>query len=100
MVLSGITLLISSLIVGRISDLRYRKFKANHDGQAPPPERRIDIQIWGYLIAAVGKIMFGWFVLNELHPAAALAASGIGKRKLTEKGYIHADVEQLLLVRG
>ncbi|KAH9909604.1 major facilitator superfamily domain-containing protein [Xylariomycetidae sp. FL2044] len=74
----AVFLLCSSLLIGRLSDLRYRRFKSRHpEGQAPPPERRIDIQIWGYLIAAAGKIMFGWFVQRHFHPVAGLAASAI-----------------------
>ncbi|KAI1740159.1 major facilitator superfamily domain-containing protein [Xylaria scruposa] len=73
----AVFLLISSLLVGRLSDLMYRRFKAQHDGKAPPPEKRIDMQIWGYLIGAAGKAMFGWFVYKRYHPVAGLAASAI-----------------------
>jgi MFS family permease len=74
----AVFLLCSSLLVGQLSDLRYRRFKARHpDGEAPPPERCIDMQIWGYLLAAAGKVMFGWFVLHHFHPVAGLAASAI-----------------------
>ncbi|KAI1197630.1 major facilitator superfamily domain-containing protein [Nemania serpens] len=73
----AVFLLLSSLLVGRLSDMIYRRFKARHDGQAPPPEKRIDMQIWGYLLGAAGKAMFGWFVFKAYHPIAALVASAI-----------------------
>ncbi|TGJ79882.1 hypothetical protein E0Z10_g8895 [Xylaria hypoxylon] len=73
----AIFLLVSSLVVGRLSDLTYRRFRAKHDGQSPPPEQRINMQIWGYLLGAAGKAMFGWFVYKRYHPAAALAASAV-----------------------
>ncbi|KAH8156681.1 hypothetical protein CIB48_g11566 [Xylaria polymorpha] len=73
----AVFLLASSLLVGRLSDLTYRRFKAKNDGRAPPPEKRIDMQIWGYLFGAAGKAMFGWFVYKHLHPVAGLAASAI-----------------------
>ncbi|KAI1353922.1 major facilitator superfamily domain-containing protein [Xylaria sp. FL0043] len=73
----AVFLLISSLCVGRVSDMMYRRYKAKHDGRSPPPERRIDIQLWGYLLGAAGKVMFGWFVYKTYHPVAGLAASAV-----------------------
>ncbi|KAI0465979.1 major facilitator superfamily domain-containing protein [Xylaria cf. heliscus] len=73
----AVFLLLSSLLVGRLSDMTYRRFKAQHDGRSPPPEKRIDMQIWGYLFGAAGKAMFGWFIYKKLHPVAGLAASAI-----------------------
>ncbi|KAI1361225.1 major facilitator superfamily domain-containing protein [Xylaria arbuscula] len=73
----AVFLLVSSLLVGRLSDMRYRRYKAKHDGKAPAPEKRIDMQIWGYLFGAAGKAMFGWFVFKSYHPVAPLAASAV-----------------------
>ncbi|KAK5627042.1 hypothetical protein RRF57_002756 [Xylaria bambusicola] len=73
----AVFLLISSLLVGRVSDMMYRRYKAKNEGKAPPPEKRIDIQIWGYLFGAAGKAMFGWFVFKSYHPVAPLAASAV-----------------------
>ncbi|KAI1299715.1 major facilitator superfamily domain-containing protein [Xylaria venustula] len=73
----AVFLLISSLLVGRLSDLRYRRFKTKHNGQSPPPEKRIDMQIWGYLLGAAGKAMFGWFTYNRYYPVAPLVASAV-----------------------
>ncbi|KAI8625967.1 major facilitator superfamily domain-containing protein [Xylariaceae sp. FL1651] len=73
----AVFLLISSLLVGRLSDMTYRRFKAQNDGRSPPPEKRIDMQIWGYLLGAAGKVMFGWFVYKSYHPVAALVASAV-----------------------
>ncbi|KAF2967260.1 hypothetical protein GQX73_g6312 [Xylaria multiplex] len=73
----AVFLLISSLFVGRLSDLKYRRFKAKNNGQSPPPEQRINMQIWGYLLGAAGKAMFGWFVYKTYHPVAPLAASAV-----------------------
>ncbi|KAI0411736.1 major facilitator superfamily domain-containing protein [Xylaria grammica] len=73
----AVFLLVSSLLVGRLSDWTYRRFKAKHNGQSPPPEQRINMQIWGYLLGAAGKAMFGWFVYKSYHPVAPLAASAV-----------------------
>ncbi|KAI0163831.1 major facilitator superfamily domain-containing protein [Xylariaceae sp. FL1272] len=73
----AVFLLLSSLLVGRISDYRYKRYKAKHNGENPPPERRVDMQIYGYILAAIGKVLFGWFVHQKLHPVAPLAASAI-----------------------
>jgi hypothetical protein len=70
-------LLFGSLTVGRIADVQFRRYKAKHDGKAPPPEKRLDLQIYGYLLGAAGKVMFGWFVLKHYHPAAILVASAV-----------------------
>ena len=73
----AVFLLASSLLVGRLSDMMYRRYKTKHDGKAPAPEKRIDMQIWGYLFGAAGKAMFGWFVFKSYHPVAPLAASAV-----------------------
>lgn len=75
----AVTLLFASLAIGRISDMQYRRYKAKNDGKAPPPERRLEIQVWGYLIAGAGKAMFGWFVAKHFHPSAALVASSLSE---------------------
>ncbi|KAF2648818.1 MFS general substrate transporter [Lophiostoma macrostomum CBS 122681] len=73
----GIFLLLASLAIGRLSDMLYRRQKANDDGKAPVPERRLEIQVWGYVASAAGKVMWGWFTLRHYHPAAGLTASAI-----------------------
>jgi hypothetical protein len=72
-------LTVSSFAVGRAGDVIYRRYKAKHNGENPPPERRLDLQMYAFAITAVGKVMFGWFVLKKLHPAAGLVASALGK---------------------
>jgi hypothetical protein len=76
---SGVALTVSSFAVGRAGDVIYRRYKAKHNGENPPPERRLDLQMYAFAITAVGKVMFGWFVLKKLHPAAGLVASALGK---------------------
>ncbi|KAF2475881.1 MFS general substrate transporter [Lindgomyces ingoldianus] len=73
----GITLLFASLIIGRLSDLQHRRYKAKNNGVAPPPEQRLEGQVWAYLIAAAGKAMFGWFTERHYHPSAGLVASSL-----------------------
>lgn len=75
----GVVLLFSSLFVGRLSDLQYRRYKTRHNGKPPPPERRLDVQMFAYGVAIAGKLMFGWFTERKYHPAAGLAASGLSK---------------------
>lgn len=69
----------ASFAIGRLGDVLYRRYKAKHNGENPPPERRLDTQMYAYFIAAAGKVMFGWFVAKNFHPAAGLVASGLGK---------------------
>jgi hypothetical protein len=69
----------ASFAVGRIGDVVYKRYKTKHNGENPPPERRLDIQVYAYATTAAGKIMFGWFVLKHFHPAAGLVAAALGK---------------------
>jgi hypothetical protein len=75
----GVALTITSFAVGRFGDVVYRRYKTKHNGESPPPERRLDVQLYGYAVSAAGKVMFGWFVLKHFHPAAGLMAAAIGK---------------------
>jgi hypothetical protein len=77
--LVGVALTIASFAVGRVGDVVYRRYKTKHNGENPPPERRLDIQMYAYFMTAAGKIMFGWFVSKSFHPAAGLVASALGE---------------------
>jgi len=74
---TGITILIASYSIGRIPDIMYRRYKAKHNGGLPPPEKRLDMQVYAYVVMAAGKIMFGWFVAKHYHPAVGLVAAAI-----------------------
>jgi hypothetical protein len=76
---TGVALTIASFAVGRVGDIIYQRYKTKHNGENPPPERRLDIQVYAYALTAVGKIMFGWFVSKQFHPAAGLLAAALGK---------------------
>ncbi|KAF2278855.1 MFS general substrate transporter [Westerdykella ornata] len=73
----GVAIILSSLLVGRLSDLLHRRYKARNNGSSPPPEMRVDMQVYAYMLAAVGKVLFGWFVLKHYHAAAILIATAI-----------------------
>jgi MFS family permease len=73
----GISMFFSSIFVGRLSDYMRKKAIANSPDGKVAPERRIAMQIPGFLMAAAGKIMFGWFTQNRVHPAAGLFGSGL-----------------------
>ncbi|KAH8708506.1 major facilitator superfamily domain-containing protein [Phaeosphaeriaceae sp. PMI808] len=73
----GVALAVASFATGRISDTLYKKYKARHNGDVPPPEKRLDVQAYAYLVAATGKALFGWFVFKNFHPAYALVAASI-----------------------
>ncbi|KAH7392181.1 major facilitator superfamily domain-containing protein [Phaeosphaeria sp. MPI-PUGE-AT-0046c] len=73
----GVAMTCASFAIGRLGDILYRRYKAKHNGENPPPERRLDTQMYAYVIAAAGKVMFGWFVARKFHPAAGLAASAL-----------------------
>jgi MFS family permease len=73
----GIAMFLASIVVGRLSDYMRKKAIANSPDGKVAPERRIAIQIPGFLFAAAGKIMFGWFTLNHVHPAAGLFGSAL-----------------------
>lgn len=73
----GIAMFITSIFVGRISDYMRKKAIANSADGKVAPERRIAMQIPGFIIAAAGKLMFGWFTQNRVHPAAALFGAAL-----------------------
>lgn len=73
---------IASFAIGRLGDFMYKRFQSKHDGKAPPPEKRLDLQVYAYVIAAVGKTLYGWIVVKHYHPAAGLAAATICKSLL------------------
>jgi hypothetical protein len=79
LILIGVALTIASFAVGRVGDVLYRRYKTKHNGENPPAERRLDVQMYAYFITAAGKIMFGWFVSRSFHPAAGLVASALGE---------------------
>ncbi|KAF2108935.1 major facilitator superfamily domain-containing protein [Lophiotrema nucula] len=70
----GVFLLLASFAIGRFSDFQYRRYKAKHEGKAPAPEWRVEMQLYAYIITAAGKAMFGWFILRHYHPVAVLVA--------------------------
>lgn len=75
----GVTCFIASILVGRLSDvLRKRAVKNSLDGHVAP-ERRIPIQIVGFIAAACGKALYGWATRYRLHPAYGLVGAGLGK---------------------
>jgi hypothetical protein len=76
---TGVALTFASFAVGRVGDIIYQRYKTKHNGENPPPERRLDIQVYAYALTALGKVMFGWFVSNHFHPAAGLVAAALGK---------------------
>ncbi|EEP75702.1 conserved hypothetical protein [Uncinocarpus reesii 1704] len=77
----GISLLIASVLTGRLSD--YRRAKALKAAQQAAgsgsvlPEQRISLQIFGFIISGAGKVLYGWFTAHEIHPSAGLVGSGI-----------------------
>lgn len=68
----GISLFIASVVVGRLSDFLRKKAVANSPDGKVAPERRISIQIVGFVVGAAGKLMYGWFTEKYVHPAAGL----------------------------
>ncbi|EDU44639.1 Major Facilitator Superfamily protein [Pyrenophora tritici-repentis] len=77
----GIAMFVTAIPVGWLSDHMRKKALAKSPDGKVAPERRVLIQIPGLLIAAAGKIMFGWFTQKHVHPAAGLFGSflaGVG----------------------
>jgi len=73
----GTSLFIASIVVGRSSDaIRKRQIAKSPDGKISP-ECRITIQIFGFIIGAAGKLMYGWFIQNHVHPVGVLAGAGL-----------------------
>lgn len=71
----GIAIITGSLLAGRFSDWRRgRTAKKAADGYVAPEGRLVD-QVWGAIVCAAGSIMYGWVVGNNVHPAAAIAAT-------------------------
>jgi MFS family permease len=73
----GIAMFLASIVVGRLSDYMRKKAIAKSSNGKVAPERRIAIQIFGFIIAAAGKIMFGWFAHSRFHPAAVLFCTAL-----------------------
>ncbi len=78
----GIAMFVSSIVVGRLSDYMRKKAIANSPDGKIAPERRIAIQIPGFIIAGTGKVLFGWFVSTKAHVifpmiSSAMAAIGV-----------------------
>ncbi|PSN66443.1 MFS general substrate transporter [Corynespora cassiicola Philippines] len=73
----GITLLVASVTIGRLSDMLYRRAKAKRPDTTPVPEKRLDLQVWGLLVSAAGRALFGWSIKQNYHPAVGLVASAI-----------------------
>ncbi|KAF2001464.1 MFS general substrate transporter [Amniculicola lignicola CBS 123094] len=68
----GLALFVTSIAVGRLSDaLRARAVRNSSDGKVAP-ERRISVQIIGFVIGAAGKLMYGWFTRYRVHPVGGL----------------------------
>lgn len=77
----GITMFITSVAVGRLSDMVRKKALAKNPNKKIHPERRMAIQIPGFAIAAAGKFIYGWFCEWQKHPAIGLigaSMAGIG----------------------
>ncbi|KAF2477701.1 MFS general substrate transporter [Lindgomyces ingoldianus] len=73
----GISLFVASILIGRLSDLmRAKAVKNSPDGKVAP-ERRIPIQIFGFIIAATGKLMYGWFTRYHIHPVSGLSGAAL-----------------------
>ena len=78
MILSGVFLLIGSLTAGRTSDYQRKKAVQESGNENVLPERRITSQIYGFILAAAGLCMYGWFCRYQIHPSAVLASSALG----------------------
>ncbi|CEJ80863.1 hypothetical protein VHEMI01023 [[Torrubiella] hemipterigena] len=71
----GIALMVGTLVGGRVNDWnRARRIKAAPDVPFPP-ESRLNDQFWGVLVCVAGTVMFGWFIQNSVHVAAAIVAT-------------------------
>ncbi|KAF2108330.1 major facilitator superfamily domain-containing protein [Lophiotrema nucula] len=71
----GIVLFLASLATGYLSDkLRAKMVKSSTDGKVSP-ERRLPVQIFGFVIAAGGKVMYGWFSQQHQSPVGGLFGS-------------------------
>ncbi|RMZ72080.1 major facilitator superfamily transporter [Pyrenophora seminiperda CCB06] len=82
----GIAMFITAIPVGWLSDHMRKTAMANSPDGKVAPESRVSVQIPGLLIAAAGKIMFGWSTQKHVHPAAGLFGSflaGVGASMAT-----------------
>ncbi|KAL4955752.1 major facilitator superfamily domain-containing protein [Aspergillus filifer] len=73
----GIALFLASLLTGKFSDWHRARLKTHHPTGKIAPETRLPIQIAGFVISFIGKILFGWFTEYNLHPVAGLSASAL-----------------------
>lgn len=73
----GLAIFITSMIVGKVSDwMRATAIKRSADGKVSP-ERRVSIQIVGFVLAAGGKVLYGWGAEKHVHPTLALLGSAL-----------------------
>jgi MFS family permease len=73
----GISLFIASILTGRISDtMRQKAIKASPNGKVSP-ERRLPIQLFGFVIACCGKLLYGWTAQLKWSSPLGLLGSGL-----------------------
>ncbi|KAL8944141.1 MAG: hypothetical protein Q9216_000646 [Gyalolechia sp. 2 TL-2023] len=79
----GISLMIGSLLSGRVSDWHRAQYvKRSTDGQ-PHPEHRLHLQIPGVIVSLAGVLMYGWFVHFRVHVAAVIVSTAIAAFGMT-----------------
>lgn len=75
----GVSMIVGSVLGGRINDARRAQFSRQSKTGNVDPESRLVDQIWGVILCAAGTIMFGWFVDRHIHPAAVLVATSLSE---------------------
>ncbi|KAL8918831.1 MAG: hypothetical protein Q9172_005245 [Xanthocarpia lactea] len=71
----GLSLMVGSLISGRVSDRHRALFVKNNPGSPPHAEHRLHLQIPGMLISLGGILMYGWFVHFHIHVGAVIVST-------------------------
>ncbi|KAF2269135.1 MFS general substrate transporter [Lojkania enalia] len=71
----GFGLFIASIVFGRLSDIMRAKAIKNSSDGGIAPERRLPIQIVGFVVGAGGKVMYGWCSQYNVHPVGGLFGS-------------------------
>ncbi|KAF2134820.1 MFS general substrate transporter [Dothidotthia symphoricarpi CBS 119687] len=73
----GLATFITSVVVGRLSDIMRKRALAKNPNKKMHPERRMAIQIPGFVVAATGKVIYGWFCQWQKHPAIGLTGASM-----------------------
>lgn len=74
-IVPGVSLVLGSLISGRLSDkLRKNQAAASPDGKVIP-EQRLPVQLFGIIVSMAGILCYGWMIHYHIHVVSVMVFS-------------------------